>query len=415
MWAAGELGPIAELVAAMFLLGAMVKRRKVAFELGAMSGAVVAFAPYLGSVTFVLVLGWLGFRTQYGRRGSGEVLARGEPYKVAIAGFIALVVTSITLGAAPEFHPERPIQILSAFFYAWLVHRAVRSERDLDEVLLALAACGLAVSFPELLRVLGGGAIHDRDASFGAGPILLGRMSGLGLVGLTLYWYRNQGRSSPRVYVAAIAVLVGGLIATGTRSAVVGLAIAGGVFLASRSRYSPTRKFLFMAPTILAAAWLAARLELRLFEYADNSGRLSQNLVSRTDIWAQAIRTITEFPLFGAGIGNFSGTEAPVAGAPSAHSFLLEVASESGLLAAALASCALALSLYGADLSQRTLLCFAFVTFTVSGHMGVGHHLFLVLAIASLRHRSDVTGPSRLTQPAPLQRYPQAQRPEVAT
>lgn len=397
---AGALMTLAEVAGGLFVLWAVLRRRSAAFELALMPVAVLMLAPLLGALTFPLVFAWLAVRSHFGAPVADVRLQRMGSYQFAIASFGVLIGFSVALSFGGPDHPERPFQIASAFLFGWLVHRRVRTPAEVREVLIGLLVSGVAVGAPEALRVLTGGDIHASDAAYGAGPLLLGRITGLGLATLVLYRHDLALRLGRSASACAVAVLVGGLIATGTRSVLVGLGIGAVVWFLSRSKVSFTRKVLWTTPLAAGCVWLASATELRLFEFTDDAGRASQNVDARGEIWRQAIRTVGESPLFGAGVGNFSGSETPVFDAPSAHSIVLEAASESGLLAAGFLLFALAASARGASIEQLVLFFVVLLPYLVSSHLGVSHHLFLVLGIVSLRlpdgYRSTTGEPNAL-------------------
>jgi hypothetical protein len=154
-------------------------------------------------------------------------------------------------------------------------------------------------------------------------------------------WMRWAGSvEGNRVGLVAIAALIMGvaLVFTGSRSGIASFAVAMGVLALfvlgpgqpRRGRWVAVAYLLLMAG--VAVAWAGSDLLVARFQ------RAPQELGGRVSAWRDSMRIVSDFPIFGAGIGGYrqamlvyqtSGRELMYA---EAHNDYLQLAAEGGLL-----------------------------------------------------------------------------------
>lgn len=153
-----------------------------------------------------------------------------------------------------------------------------------------------------------------------------------------LRWAASEEASRPLLLVACVLVMGMALTLTGSRSGVAAFVAAMGVMATFIGVRVKQRRVRLVATTgvlvlvVAAVAWAGAGATVARFELAaqDAGGRLSA--------WRDTTRIVSDFPLFGTGLGTFRlamliyQTDARHAIFAQAHNEYLQLAAEGGLL-----------------------------------------------------------------------------------
>jgi O-antigen ligase len=193
-------------------------------------------------------------------------------------------------------------------------------------------AIPLALAFAGCAMVELGRRWRDRPRGF----VALGEAAGSAALGLSV----------------VAMTLVAGLVATQSRGAAAALAVACVVVLLAFRRRRVALVALGLA-AVLGVAWigvggLAHAFATRGFKQ------------SRLDVWADVLRMVPNFPVFGSGFNAFGRAYPPYQTSwpgyywGEAHNEYLQVLVDTGLAGAALAACALGLLLRGALAGARS-------------------------------------------------------------
>ena len=181
----------------------------------------------------------------------------------------------------------------------------VRTQRELDGMMKALAYCGWALVSTAIARVLLVGYVPGtRLALFGVNANDLGLA--LTVLSTGVLWQAlkpTQAHRIPRIlsavlFVPATVTLIG---MTGSRGSVISLLVA----LAALLLWKPTRRWgtLGLSLVVLVVLFFPSIYSATLARFSGTSGDTTL-LGGREVLWQQGWELITEHPLVGIGVGN---------------------------------------------------------------------------------------------------------------
>ncbi|WP_165975772.1 O-antigen ligase family protein [Actinomadura rubrisoli] len=127
-------------------------------------------------------------------------------------------------------------------------------------------------------------------------------------VGYLIRWTTPRDRLwHPLLYLGALAVLSGALVATGTRGAALGCALGLVVLLATARGPRGRIDVLVMGAAVAVVGVLAFSNSILAFVARGESAETLSSLNSRTDLWTLAMAAYSEEPIFGRGLGASRG------------------------------------------------------------------------------------------------------------
>lgn len=242
----------------------------------------------------------------------------------ALLSWSALVIAPAIGYGQDKFSAFITLTLISALAAVTITHRrafVVTTARlwVISALILALAAVA--------------GFAGGRAEVFGANPIWLARAMASGTVMVFWLWWSNRGRAWWAV--PAIAVLVAGIFASGSRGPLTGMVLGVSV-LAIFSRKGTIKRLITIAAGSAISIWALNNLEIfegnRLSALAN--GELGSD-DSRQMLWNLTLTLIKDRPM-GVGIGQWSA----YAGAPAQHLYphniFLEVLAEHGVIVGAI-------------------------------------------------------------------------------
>lgn len=221
---------------------------------------------------------------------------------------------------------------------AWLITRALQRRRDFDLAILVIAVSLTALALMPIWQGIGVSGAHVApQGPGGAGVGLLGDNNDLArgmLFGLTL-WSAFAATAPPSrrvVALLAIALVVEGVVFTGSRGGFIALVVTGSYLLFSHLRPLPAALAslaLLLAPMSVAAP---APITKRMATIAKPTAQAS--VQSRVDIWHEGLRRSLARPVFGHGIGTFAVPHAKGPEHPprSSHNIFVELFYETGAI-----------------------------------------------------------------------------------
>jgi O-antigen ligase len=258
------------------------------------------------------------------------------PFQPAIVFWVGIFVACGMASAVFSLHPRSSlVAIKGSFTYLVLplFVDALASEREVRRVVAALGGAGVVLALIGFWQYFhGANRLTDRIEGTLSHYMTF---SGLLLVVALLFaGIALEGRR--RVAASAVVLIVGGaILMTFTRNAYVGFFGALLLYLAIRRP-----KWLPAVPVLAAAVYLAAPGAIRArivstFDPADPTNR------DRIDMAVAGARMIRDFPVFGLGLGLvkpyyplYRVPDALRWRVPHLHDNLLQIAAESGLIAA---------------------------------------------------------------------------------
>lgn len=202
-------------------------------------------------------------------------------------------------------------------------------------LLLATLAVSVAGAALLVMYVAGGGqsilpvalTFSDSDHS-----ISMGRQMAVGILVALAIVLIPEAAARRLVAIAALPLLGTALVASGARGPVVALIVgAFALLLLGLTDRVARRRFLAI---VIAATTAAAMVQLvvpqtsvvRSFSFASTDVEGSSS--GRTEMWAQAMRVISEHPALGIGTGGFADVNPPMI---YPHNIMLEVGAELGI------------------------------------------------------------------------------------
>jgi O-antigen ligase len=244
-------------------------------------------------------------------------------------------------------------------------------------------------------------------------PVIAGVYLALAVLLVVGYLVRRGDDTSvrrwrPWAYLAALAVLAGALVGTGTRGAALGCVAGVIVLLACMNGARGRADLLVMgtASTILGALAFS-NVILGFVERGETSAKL-MTLNSRTDLWTLALKAYAQEPIFGRGLGASRGLFLSDIGLGGGHNAFINALVDNGAVGTIIFTCLLlTLAAVLIDLARRPasradaglllgiLLCFLADGVTTEGLAAPanvsGIWLFLLIAWAEAlrRHTPD--------------------------
>jgi len=260
-----------------------------------------------------------------------------EAFGADIAFWLGVFVAVAALSAAFSLHPSRSLPALKGSFTFLLLPLfadRMETERDVRAVITALGASGVALAGLGLWQyVHGANRLSDRIEGTLSHYMTF---SGLLLVVCLLFTgIAIEGRQGRLASLAIVLILSAAIVLTFTRNAYVGFFGAIAVYLALRRR-----RWLLALPVLAAATYLAAPAAIRArmvstFDPSDPTNR------DRLDMAVAGARMIRDYPVFGLGLTlvkpYYPLYRVPTAvrwRVPHLHDNILQIAAESGLVAA---------------------------------------------------------------------------------
>jgi len=261
-----------------------------------------------------------------------------EPFRPAIVFWLGILVACGAASAIFSLHPVTSIVALKGMFTFLalpLFADVMKTERDVRRVVGALGAAGAILAIVGIWQYLhGADRLSDRIEGTLSHYMTF---SGLLLViSLLFAGIALEGKRRRAVPAALVLITGGAIVMTFTRNAYVGFFGALVVFLAiRRPAWLPAIPVLAAAVYLGAPSAIRARI-LSTFDPADPTNR------DRLDMAVAGFRMIRDFPVFGLGL-TLVKPYYPLYRVPDAlrwrvphlHDNILQIAAESGLLAAA--------------------------------------------------------------------------------
>lgn len=170
-------------------------------------------------------------------------------------------------------------------------------------------------------------------------PVSAGVYLGIAILLVVAYLTRRRTPEvhhwHPAVYLCALAVLGGALIATGTRGAALGCAVGLVVLLtmANGSRGQTDVLVLGMATLLIIVLGFSGRV-LGFVQRGETTERL-MSLNSRTELWTLALRAFSKEPIFGRGLGASRGLFLKDIGLGGGHNAFINALVDNGVVGTA--------------------------------------------------------------------------------
>lgn len=290
----------------------------------------------------------------------------------------------------------------------WLIWEFADSAHDLRSLMRAW----LAGSWVLAILTIANFAMLDSDsteqfrfAAFGQDPNDVARFLDLGFPIGALLLDRRERWFGKLLAISYFPLGFACVLLTGSRGGFLAAVVAivgSGILLFRQSRRVVLACLLGLPPVALATWFVTppATIE-RIASIAEQlrTGDLNQRL----NIWAAGWRAFLESPLWGHGAGSFV-TAARLAPVDTAHNTILSILVEGGLVALALATAILAVSVRSI-LATRGALELALITLTsvwflssLVGTVGESRTTWLLLGIIAVSHRLAAEQPDHLEQ-----------------
>ncbi|XVQ12528.1 O-antigen ligase family protein [Spirillospora sp. CA-255316] len=255
----------------------------------------------------------------------------------------------------------RGVQLLITMCVAYTV--ATRAEpRDLHRlahafiaIVLASVAIGVAHPFPRTSRT------EDRFNWLFVHPVTAGVYLAVAILLTVSYLIRRETPQHrlwhPALYLGALAVLAGALVATGTRGAAAGCA-AGLLALLATSRGPKGRvDVAVLGVAVATVAALAFSDKILAFVARGETAEKLASLNSRTELWTLAMQAYREEPIFGHGLGASRGLFLDDIGLGGGHNAFINALVDNGAVGAVVfCSLLLALGFVGLLLARHRSL-----------------------------------------------------------
>ncbi len=190
-------------------------------------------------------------------------------------------------------------------------------------------------------------------------PNQLGRVAALST--LAALWLVAQNRGIERIGAAALSVVsIVTVVATGSRTSVIGLVICVGVLACRRSRVLLAGLSMALVAMMIPLAFAAygANETLGSIRFGDQSNQELQDFGGRSTLWPFVKDLIAESPITGVGLGNdrILISDLPIGWSPQhAHSLVFHLLLTTGFIGAALVLTALILGFVRAAFEQAPL------------------------------------------------------------
>jgi O-antigen ligase len=304
------------------------------FEHFAISSTVVFLTP--NKLVTALLLVFVALQWAVERRRPPH-----DPKRLWVLFFLVVLVISalqsILYGVSPDpVRRDLTTWYSLALFYFMMIY-TLRTRRDLDVLLGAFTVGAVAAVFSgwagwgETVETTKFG---ERLSGEGGGPNLLAFNLLIALAGTASLYFTTRSRGRRFLYLATLAIIPLGVVATLSRSGIIALTAMGGFWIVRFRRFG----FLRYAAPILALLVLAALLApenvvKRLGTLTPQGIQEEQSAHGRLTMWYGAARAFTSNPITGVGLGGyktFAGEEG--LRGTGLHSAYLQVLAEQGLV-----------------------------------------------------------------------------------
>jgi len=223
-----------------------------------------------------------------------------------------------------------------ALFYFVMIY-TLKTRRDLDVLLGAFTVGAVAAVFSGWLgwgEVVETTKFGERLSGEGGGPNLLAFNLLIALSGTASLYFTSKSRGKRLVYLATLAIIPIGVVATLSRSGTIGLAVMG-VFWAVRFRRLGFLRYAApaLALLILAAILAPENAVKRLSTLTPQGFQADESAHGRLTMWYGAARAFVSNPITGVGLSGyktFAGEEG--LRGTGLHSAYLQVLGEQGLI-----------------------------------------------------------------------------------
>jgi len=223
-----------------------------------------------------------------------------------------------------------------ALFYFMMIY-TLKTRRDLDVLLGAFTVGAVAAAFSGWLgwgEIVETNKFGERLTGEGGGPNLLAFNLLIALAGTASLYFTTQLRGKRLLYLATLAIIPIGVVATLSRSGIIALVAMGGFWAVRFRRFG----FLRYAAPVLALLILGALLApenvvKRLATLTPQGIQEEESAHGRLTMWYGAARAFVSNPITGVGLGGyktFAGEE-DLRGT-GLHSAYLQVLAEQGLV-----------------------------------------------------------------------------------
>ncbi|MEU5880178.1 O-antigen ligase family protein [Spirillospora sp. NPDC047279] len=266
------------------------------------------------------------------RRTTGLLLAAW-----AFSGYVAM---SALWSPYKSLGAVRGTQLLITMLVAQAIAtRATREDmRRLAHAFIAIVLVSVAIGvvhpFPRTSRTA------DRFNWLFVHPVIAGVYLGIALLlvaGYLIRWTAPRERLwHPALYMGALAILTGALVATGTRGAAAGCAAGMVVLLATARGPSGRVDVVVLGGAVTALAVLGFSDKILAFVARGESAEKLASLNSRTELWTLAMRAYEQDPIIGRGLGASRGLFLDDIGLGGGHNAFINALVDNGAIGAAL-------------------------------------------------------------------------------
>jgi exopolysaccharide production protein ExoQ len=190
-------------------------------------------------------------------------------------------------------------------------------------------------------------------------PVLAGAYLALAVLLVMGYLVRRGDTSvrrwRPAAYLGSLAVLAGGLVATGTRGAALGCAAGLVVLLACVNGARGRADLLVIGTATAIVGTLAFSSAILAFVQRGETSAKLATLNSRTDLWSLALKAYAEEPIFGRGLGASRGLFLGDIGLGGGHNAFINTLVDNGAIGTMIFTCLLlTLGAVLIDLARRS-------------------------------------------------------------
>jgi O-antigen ligase len=290
---------------------------------------------------------------------------------LAAWGFAAYLAMSALWSPFPSLGVVRGTQLLITMCVVYVI--ATRAEpRDLHRlahtfivIVLASVAIGVAHPFPRTSLT------EDRFNWLYVHPVQAAVYLAVALLLTVSYLIRFETPQHrlwhPLLYLGAMAVLAGALIATGTRGAAAGCAVGMLVLLATSRGPKGRVDVLVLGAAVATVATLAFSEKILAFVSRGETTEKLTSLNSRTELWSLAMRAYREEPIFGRGLGASRGLFLDDIGLGGGHNAFVNALVDNGAV--------------GTVIFAALLLTLGFVLLLLARHRGLRTDAGMLLGI----------------------------------
>jgi exopolysaccharide production protein ExoQ len=245
----------------------------------------------------------------------------------------------------PMLSIVRGVQMLitMALVHVLATRASVADLRRLAHAFVIVVICSVGIGivhpFPRTHLTL------DRFNWLYVHPVIAGVYLGLGVLFVAGFLVRHgivgrrfqSGKFWPAsVYIVALMVLSGALVATGTRGAASGCAVGLAILLATVNGPRGRADLVVLGFAVTALGVLAFSAPIREFVQRGETADKLASLNSRTDLWELALAAFRQEPIFGHGMGASRGLFLQQLGLGGGHNAFINALVDNGAVGAVL-------------------------------------------------------------------------------